>query len=122
VGVERHGDSKTASGEGMQGSESDKCRCRRRHASSSVSPLPGLTRQFINFEKILAKMMDARVKPAYGAEYVAGFCANFRSTISNSHASAFSRRKMRPSFADHPRDSAGAVERREAPECLRGTL
>jgi hypothetical protein len=37
---------------------------------SPHSSLPGSTRQSILFEKILVKMMDTRVKPAYDAEYV----------------------------------------------------
>jgi hypothetical protein len=36
-------------------------------APFALPSLPGLTRQSILFEKILAKKMDARVKPAHDA-------------------------------------------------------
>src|SRR3954463_7413099 len=52
----------------------------------------GLTRQSILFERVFSRMMDARVKPAHDVAYVAAHCLIFRSTISNSQASAFSRR------------------------------
>ena len=46
----------------------------------------------------------------------------FRSTISNSQPSAFSRRDA-SEVCQTPRGKrARAMERREAPECLRGTL
>jgi hypothetical protein len=35
--------------------------------------LPGLTRQSIAFEKLLRRVMDARVKPAHDAESVETF-------------------------------------------------
>src|SRR5947209_13920614 len=55
------------------------------------SSLPGLTRQSIHFGRILQRSMDARVKPAHDAEFVAPSCS-IRFTFSNSQAPAFSRR------------------------------
>ena len=43
-------------------------------------------------ERLLRRWMDARVKPAHDAEDVAASLPDFRSTISNSQASVFSRR------------------------------
>jgi hypothetical protein len=37
--------------------------------------------------------MDARVKPAYDAEFVAALCENFSIQISNSQALTFPRRR-----------------------------
>ncbi len=39
------------------------------------SSLPGLTRQSILFARVFRRVMDTRVKPAYGAEYGAAPCS-----------------------------------------------
>jgi hypothetical protein len=56
-------------------------------------------------------MMDARVKPAHDAEYVAASLPDFQSTISNSQASAFSRRNASElcPYPREPREGDGAA-------------
>jgi hypothetical protein len=66
--------------------------------AAPLSSLPGLTRQSILFVRVLRRVMDTRVEPAYDAAYVAACCENFSIHISNSHGFTFPRRRASLSF------------------------
>jgi hypothetical protein len=68
--------------------------------------LPGLTRQSILFERVLRRVMDTRVKPAYDAEYVAASCSN-SSSRSQTAKLPYSRGAMRPRFASPSQTARG---------------
>src|SRR5947209_20215289 len=81
-----------------------------RARDTNLLSLPGMTRQSIRFERLFAKMMDTRVKPAYDAEYfVRTPCSRFEETARRILGRALLRHRfLQPlDFRGQQRDALG---------------